>query len=167
MSTGRFSNGCMSSLSSPTPPPLIKRKLTLNRFFQNAGVGPMQGQANHFFRYAPEKIPYAINRYITETERLYSILDERLASSSSGFLVGDRLTIADITLFGWVNSAPWSGVDLSKFPALNKWVQTLRERPAVKKGADVPEPNRITELLKDPKKVEEQVAEARKWILQK
>lgn len=127
----------------------------------------MQGQANHFFRYAPEKVPYAINRYITEAERLYGILDARLAASSSGFIVGDRLTIADITTWGWAHSAPWSGVDLKKFPAVQKWLKQVGERPAVQKGADVPEPSRLKEILSDPKKAEEAAKEAQKWILQK
>src|SRR5204862_3679939 len=64
-------------------------------FFQNAGVGPMQGQANHFMRYAPERIEYGINRYVNEARRLYGVLDAHLAKSESGFLVGDHITIAD------------------------------------------------------------------------
>ncbi|KAI5847879.1 glutathione S-transferase GstA [Morchella snyderi] len=136
-------------------------------FFQNAGVGPMQGQANHFFRYAPEKIPYGINRYISEAERLYSILDTRLASNPHGFLVGDRLTIADISTWGWINIAPWSGIELSKFPNLKNWHGKLQERPAIKRGADVPEPSTILETLKDPRKAEELAKEAQKWIVQK
>lgn len=73
-------------------------------FFLNAGVGPMQGQANHFTRYAPEKIEYGINRYQNETRRLYSVLDTHLAKSASGYLVGDRCTIADIAHYGWIVS---------------------------------------------------------------
>jgi glutathione S-transferase len=136
-------------------------------FFQNAGIGPMQGQANHFFRYAPEKIPYGINRYITETERLYSVLNAHLASSSSGFIVGDRLTIADISAWGWANIAPWSGVDLTKFPAVQEWLKKVGDRPAVQRGADVPEPSKLKDILKDPKKLEEAIKDAQKWIVQK
>jgi glutathione S-transferase len=96
----------------------------------NAGVGPMQGQANHFYRYAPEKIPYAINRYQNETGRLYSVLDKQLAEQAAKetvggkpedkgpWLVGDKMTIADIANFGWVNWAMWAGVDTSPFPHL-------------------------------------------------
>lgn len=62
----------------------------------------MQGQANHFKRYAPEKIEYGINRYVNETRRLYRTLDTHLSTSTSGFIVGDRLTIADISIWGWV-----------------------------------------------------------------
>lgn len=65
----------------------------------------MQGQSNHFTRYAPEKIPYGMSRYQNETRRLYRVMDTTLAKSSSGFLVGDRVTIADIASWGWVASA--------------------------------------------------------------
>ncbi|KAL0631800.1 Glutathione S-transferase 2 [Maublancomyces gigas] len=136
-------------------------------FFQNTGVGPMQGQANHFFRYAPERIPYATNRYIAETERLYSVLEAQLASSSSGFLVGDRLTIADITTWGWITIAEWSGIDVAKFPALQKWQKLLEQRPALKRGADVPEPSKIKETLKSPEAIEKAQQAATKWIVPK
>ncbi|MCJ1307044.1 hypothetical protein MMC25_000690 [Agyrium rufum] len=69
-------------------------------FFMNAGVGPMQGQSNHFFRYAPEKIKYGIDRYQNETRRLYKVLDTHLGKSSSSYIVGDRCTIADIAHWG-------------------------------------------------------------------
>lgn len=127
----------------------------------------MQGQANHFFRYAPERIPYATNRYIAETERLYSVLEAQLASSSSGFLVGDRLTIADITTWGWITIAEWSGIDVAKFPALQKWQKLLEQRPALKRGADVPEPSKIKETLKSPEAIEKAQQAATKWIVPK
>lgn len=73
-------------------------------FFLNAGVGPMQGQSNHFTRYAPETIEYGINRYQNETRRLYGVLDTHLQKSSSRYLVGDRCTIADIAHVGWIVS---------------------------------------------------------------
>lgn len=73
-------------------------------FFLNAGVGPMQGQSNHFTRYAPEKIEYGINRYQNETRRLYGVLNTHLEKSTSGYLVGDRCTIADIAHYGWIVS---------------------------------------------------------------
>jgi glutathione S-transferase len=69
-------------------------------FFLNAGVGPMQGQANHFGRYAPERIQYGIDRYVNETRRLYSVLETQLQKSTSGYLVGDKCTIADIAHWG-------------------------------------------------------------------
>jgi len=108
-------------------------------FFQNAGVGPMQGQANHFYRYAPEKIDYAIKRYINETRRLYSVLEARLKENGD-WLVGDKMTIADIANYGWVNFAFWIDIDLSEFPKLNAWVDRISARDAVKRGLDVPTP---------------------------
>ncbi|RMX95001.1 hypothetical protein D0867_13649, partial [Hortaea werneckii] len=69
-------------------------------FFMNAGVGPMQGQANHFTRYAPEQIPYGVNRYQNETRRLYGVLDKHLADSKAEYLVGNKCSIADIAHWG-------------------------------------------------------------------
>jgi glutathione S-transferase len=74
-------------------------------FFLNAGVGPMQGQANHFTRYAPEHIQYGVNRYQNESRRLYGVLNEHLKKSTSGYLVGDKCTIADIAHWGWIVSS--------------------------------------------------------------
>jgi len=120
-------------------------------FFMNAGVGPMQGQANHFYRYAPEKIPYAINRYQNETGRLYSVLDKQLAEQAAKetvggkpedkgpWLVGDKMTIADIANFGWVNWAAWAGVDTSPFPHLEDWAKRMNAREGIKRGLDVPD----------------------------
>jgi len=130
-------------------------------FFQNAGVGPMQGQAHHFLRYAPEKIPYGVKRYQDETRRLYGVLDARLAAASSGFLVGDRLSIADITTYGWVRSAGWAGIDIDAFPNLKRWEETLARRPAFRKGGDVPVPSRIKELVRERARAEEEEEKAR------
>ena len=127
----------------------------------------MQGQSNHFFRYAPEKIKYGIDRYQNETRRLYRVLDTHLSKSSSGFLVGDHISIADITTIGWVMYAGWAGVDIDEFPNLKKWEEMISERAAVKKGCDVPKPMKIKERMnQDPKKLEEMAANARKWIVQ-
>jgi len=134
-------------------------------FFQNAGLGPMQGQSNHFFRYAPEKIQYGIDRYRNETKRLYGVLDKHLASATSGFIVGDKCTIADITTWGWVSAAAWAGIDLSEFKYLSAWEQKMAERPAFKKGMDIPEKNKLREILKDPKKTEEYAKGASGWVM--
>ena len=90
-------------------------------FFMNAGVGPMQGQSNHFTRYAPEQISYGINRYQNETRRLYGVLDKHLADAKTDYLVGDKCTIADIAHWGWISAAGWAGVDIEDFPTLKKW----------------------------------------------
>jgi len=106
-------------------------------FYAHGGVGPMQGQANHFALYAPEKIPYAINRYLNETRRLYSVLEDRLQSRQ--YLLGDKYTIADIKAFPWVRRSTALGLDLPKeFPAINAWVERISARPAVQAGLQVP-----------------------------
>lgn len=133
-------------------------------FFLNAGVGPMQGQANHFHRYAPEKISYGINRYQNETRRLYRVLDTHLAASTSGYLVGDKCTIADIAHWGWVTAAGWAGVDIEEFPALKAWEERMLHRPGVEKGRHVPTPHTIKELLKDSEATERHAKEASEWI---
>ncbi len=105
--------------------------------FQMGGIGPMQGQANVFFRYAPEKIPYAIERYQTETKRLYRVLDTRLADRE--YLCGEY-SIADIANWSWVSIHDWAGVSVDDLPNLKAWIERIRARPAVQRGVVVPEP---------------------------
>ena len=105
--------------------------------FQMGGVGPMQGQANVFFRYAPEKIQYAIDRYQNETKRLYTVLDRRLADNE--YLAGDY-SIADIANWSWVSIHGWAGVAIDDLPNLRRWVDQLKARPAVQRGRAVPAP---------------------------
>jgi GST-like protein len=105
--------------------------------FQMGGIGPMQGQANVFFRYAPEKIPYAIDRYQAETKRLYRVLDMQLQGRE--FLCGDY-SIADIANWTWVSLHDWAGVSIDDLPALQAWVERIRARPAVQRGIVIPEP---------------------------
>ena len=118
-------------------------------FFMNAGVGPMQGQANHFFRYARKKIEYGISRYQNETRRLYGVLDKHLATSSSGYLVGDKCTIADIAHWGFVAAARLAGVDIDEFPHLKAWENRMLARPGVERGRHVPSPHRMKEMSKE------------------
>jgi GST-like protein len=105
--------------------------------FQMGGVGPMQGQANVFFRYFPEKLQPAIDRYQNETRRLYTVLDTRLKESE--YLAGDY-SIADIATWPWVRIHDWSGVSVDGLPHLQRWMTAIAERPAVKRGVDVPFP---------------------------
>lgn len=133
-------------------------------FFQNAGLGPMQGQANHFVRYAPERIEYGVNRYTNETRRLYGVLDKHLAKSKSGYLVGDHVTIADISHWGWVAAAGWAGIDIEEFPHVKAWEERMAARPALDKGRHVPDPHTIKELLKDKEAVEKNAAYTREWV---
>ena len=102
----------------------------------------MQGQANHFYRLAKERIAYPTQRYVGETERLYGVLDARLKDNE--YLVGNKYSIADIANFGWVNVSHFSGVDLNSFPNLKKWHERVAARPAVKRGLAVPSAPGIT-----------------------
>jgi GST-like protein len=103
--------------------------------FQMAGIGPMQGQANVFYRYAPVKIPYAIKRYQNETRRLYEVLEGRLQEHE--YLV-DELSIADFATFPWVRAYEWAGVDVDGLPNLQRWLRALAARPGVERGLGVP-----------------------------
>lgn len=133
-------------------------------FFLNAGVGPMQGQANHFTRYAPHKIEYGISRYQNETRRLYSVLNTHLQTACTPYLVGEKCTIADIAHWGWITAAGWAGVDIDEFPALKEWEERMLARPGVEKGRHVPSPHRMKELLADKEAMEKRAGEAREWI---
>jgi GST-like protein len=105
--------------------------------FQMGGVGPMFGQAHHFLRFAPEPVPYAINRYKTEVARLYAVLNRRLASAD--YLAGEY-SVADIATFPWVARHEWHGIDLADFPAVKHWFDVISQRPAVQRGMNVPPP---------------------------
>jgi len=102
---------------------------------QMGSVGPMFGQLNHFKKFAPEKIPYAIERYEKETLRLYSVLDKQLAERE--FICGDY-SIADIATYPWVTIHEWQGLTLDSYPNLKRWVETVQQRPAVERGMAVP-----------------------------
>ena len=103
--------------------------------FQMGGVGPMLGQAHHFRLYAPEPVPYAIERYSNEAKRLYGVIERRLAKSA--FLGGKAYSIADIATFPWLRSWQNQGVTLSDYPHLEKWFHRIEERPAVQRGVKV------------------------------
>jgi GST-like protein len=97
-------------------------------FWQVGGLGPMAGQNHHFSRYAPEKLPYAIERYVKETNRLYGVMDRRL--SARPYLAGQEYSIADIAAYPWI--VPWQAQsqDLTQFPALKGWFEGIAARPA-------------------------------------
>ncbi|CAI8993632.1 Disulfide-bond oxidoreductase YfcG [Pseudomonas sp. IT-P44] len=104
--------------------------------FQMGGIGPMQGQANVFFRYFPEKLQGAIDRYQHETRRLYEVLDTRLQDVE---FLADEYSIADIATYPWVRGHEWSGVAVDGLSALQRWMATMAARPAVQRGLLVPE----------------------------
>ena len=103
--------------------------------FQMGGVGPMLGQAHHFRAYAPEKLPYAIDRYTHEARRLYGVIDSRLAKSP--WLGGAEYSIADIATFPWLRSWERQGVVMDDYPSLKQWFETIAARPAVQRGVQV------------------------------
>jgi GST-like protein len=103
-------------------------------FWQMAGLGPMAGQTHHFRIYAPEKLPYAIDRYTNETHRLYGVLNKRLADRD--YVAGDY-SIADIAILGWAKLWERQGQDITEFPHMKSWLERVLARPAVKRGLAV------------------------------
>jgi len=103
--------------------------------FQMGGVGPMLGQNHHFRQYAPEKLPYAIDRYTNEAKRLYGVIDRRLAASR--WLGGDEYSIADIATWPWLRNWKNQGIELADYPHLSRWFHAIEDRPAVQRGVKV------------------------------
>jgi GST-like protein len=103
--------------------------------FQMGGVGPMLGQTHHFRIYAPEKIPYAIERYSNEAKRLYGVMNKQLGKSK--YLAGPEYTIADIAVFPWLRSWKNQGIAWNDFPHLKGWFDEIAARPAVLRGVEV------------------------------
>ncbi len=103
-------------------------------FWQMAGLGPMAGQCHHFRNYATEKIPYAIDRYVNETNRLYGVLDDRLAGRD---FVAGTYSIADIAIYPWTKLWKNQGQDIEDFPNIKQWMARVAERPAVERGMAV------------------------------
>ena len=129
--------------------------------FQMGGVGPMMGQANVFFRYFPEKIQPAIDRYQAEVKRLFTVLDGHLANHE--YLAGDY-SIADIANWAWVRTSKWSGVPFDDLPHLTRWVEQIRARPAVQKGILMP-PSKLAGNEDNTDKAQKFVEEARKMVV--
>lgn len=128
--------------------------------FQMGGIGPMMGQANVFYRYFPEKIQPAIDRYHAECRRLFGVLDGHLGQHE--FLAGDY-SIADIANWAWVRTYRWSGLDIAAFPHLQRWLTQIRDRPAVQRGIQTP-PSSIDRESSDDEQTREFVEQARKMV---
>jgi GST-like protein len=103
--------------------------------WQMGGVGPMFGQANHFRAYAVDKIPYAIERYTNEANRLTNVLDRRLGEAR--FLAGDDYSVADIAVFPWMRGAEKRGIEMTEYPNALRWFKEIEARPAVQRGVQV------------------------------
>ncbi len=127
--------------------------------FQMGGIGPMMGQANVFFRYFPEKIQPAIDRYQGECRRLFRVLDGHLRDHE--YLAGDY-SIADIANWAWVRTHRWSGVDMDDLPHLGRWRDQIRSRPAVQKGITAP-PSAMDRDA-DDEQAQKFAAEARRMV---
>ena len=136
-----------------------RSRVTQWLMFQMAGVGPMQGQANVFFRYFPEKIQPAIDRYQNETRRLYTVLDTRLGESE--YLAGDY-SIADIATWAWVRAHGWAGVSIDGLPHLQRWLAAIEARPAAQKGLNIPHPLKL-----DASAAQEAAVKAAQTIVQR
>lgn len=116
-------------------------------FWQMGGLGPMAGQAHHFRIYAPEKIPYAIDRYTNEVHRLYGVMNKQLADRE--FLAGD-VSIADFACIGWAKLWERQGQNVEEFPHFKRWLQTMLARPGVQRGLAVnAEERQKVDLAKD------------------
>ncbi len=128
--------------------------------FQMGGVGPMMGQANVFYRYFPEKLPAAIDRYQHETRRLFEVIERGLTDKE--WLAADQYTIADIANWCWVRTYKWSGVSIDGLPNLKRWLDAIRARPAVERGIEVPV--RLKNLVDDEKAAKAFAENARKSL---
>ena len=127
--------------------------------FQMGGIGPMMGQANVFYRYFPEKLQPAIDRYQNESRRLFEVLESRLAESE---WLADDFSLADIANWSWVRTHKWSGVSIEGLPNLERWLDQMRARPACQRGVEVPV--RIPDLSDDTKGAEEFAKNARTML---
>jgi GST-like protein len=117
-----------------------QRALTLQwLMFQISGIGPMLGQAHHFLHYAPESVPYAIERYTKEANRLYSVLNNHLMTNE--FLANDY-SIADIAAYPWISYHKNQNIDIDTFPHVKQWLAKITARPAVQKGMQIPYVNK-------------------------
>ena len=128
-------------LPSDTPETRAERSRVMQwLMFQMGGLGPMMGQANVFYRYSTEQIPFAIQRYQNETRRLLEVLDRRL--SDEEYLAGEY-SIADIANFAWARTAKWSGVESRDLKHLSRWISAIKSRPAVQRGLAVPSEDQL------------------------
>ena len=134
------------------PADLRGRHATLQwLMWQMGGLGPMAGQNGHFLLYAPEKIPYALERYSKEVNRLYGVLDAQLARTGT-YVAGGEYTIADIAIFPWIRTHKAQQIALAEFPHVERWYNMLFERPAAKRGLDLGKELRLPKMDDEARK---------------
>jgi GSH-dependent disulfide-bond oxidoreductase len=119
--------------------------------WQMGGLGPMAGQNGHFLLYAPEKLPYAIERYSKEVNRLYGVLDAQLARTGH-YVAGGEYTIADIAIFPWIRTHKAQQIALAEFPHVERWYDTLIQRPAARRGLDLGKELRLPKMDDEARK---------------
>ena len=119
--------------------------------WQMGGLGPMAGQNGHFLLYAPEKIPYALERYSKEVNRLYGVLDAQLARTGH-YVAGDEYTIADMAIFPWIRTHKAQQIALAEFPHVERWYNILFERPAAKRGLELGKELRLPKMDDEARK---------------
>jgi GST-like protein len=137
-----------------------RSRVTQWLMFQMGGIGPMMGQANVFFRYFPQKIQPAIDRYQGESKRLFRVLDGHLKDHE--YLAGDY-SIADIANWAWVRTHRWSGVEIDDLPCLKRWLDAVGRRPAVQKGVTIP-PSSMDLSKDDPESAKKFAEDALKMV---
>ena len=141
--------------------PIKRSKVTEWLMFQMGGVGPMMGQANVFFRYFPEKIQPAIDRYQNESRRLFEVLNNHLQENE--WLAGEY-SIADIANWCWVRTHKWSGVSIDGLENLDRWKNSMYDQPGMLKGIKVPVEIDMEKNLKDKDKTKEFIKNAQKMV---
>jgi GSH-dependent disulfide-bond oxidoreductase len=151
------SGACLIYLAEKTakflPVDLRGRTKTIEwLMWQMGGLGPMAGQNGHFQLYAPEKIPYAIERYSKEADRLYGVLNAQLGRTGA-FVAGAEYSIADMAIFPWIRTWKAQKMDLPKFPHIQRWYDAMFQRPAVKRGLDVGKELRAPAMTEEARKV--------------
>jgi len=134
----------------PTEPKARSRVLQW-LMFQMGGVGPMMGQANVFFRYAPEKIPYAIERYQREVRRLFEVMERQLTANE--YIAGPDYSIADMALWSWIAGYSWSGIDVEGLVQFRRWMDLIAARPAAQRGRNIPPPGDPDKLAENARKM--------------
>jgi GST-like protein len=134
------------------PADLRRRHATLQwLMWQMGGLGPMAGQNGHFLLYAPERLRYAIDRYAKEVNRLYGVLDAQLARTGHN-VAGGEYTIADMAIFPWIRTHKAQQISLAEFPHVERWYNTLFERPAAKRGLDLGKELRLPKMDEEARK---------------